>query len=124
MFGAIAKAVFGSSNDRYVKSLDKIVRAIGAFEPDMQALSDDDLRAQTTKFRAMLADGKTLEIILAELGHVAEGVNSAQTTLERAKAYQVDMPITAAVNAVLFENANPRETVKRLLSREARTEVR
>ena len=71
-----------------------------------------------------LADGKTLEIILAELGHVAEGVNSAQTTLERAKAYQVDMPITAAVNAVLFENANPRETVKRLLSREARTEVR
>ena len=71
-----------------------------------------------------LAEGKTLDSILAELGHVAEGVNSAQTALERAKAHQVEMPITAAVNAVLFENADPRETVKRLLSREARTEVR
>jgi glycerol-3-phosphate dehydrogenase (NAD(P)+) len=71
-----------------------------------------------------LAEGKTLDTILTELGHVAEGVNSAQTALRRAKAADVDMPITAAVNAVLFENANPRETVKRLLSREARTEVR
>lgn len=71
-----------------------------------------------------LAEGKTLDVILAELGHVAEGVNSAQTALKLAVSHQVDMPITAAVNAVLFENANPRETVKRLLSREARTEVR
>jgi glycerol-3-phosphate dehydrogenase (NAD(P)+) len=71
-----------------------------------------------------LAQGKSLDNILAELGHVAEGVNSAQTALTLAKAHQVDMPITAAVNAVLFENANPRETVKRLLAREARTEVR
>jgi glycerol-3-phosphate dehydrogenase (NAD(P)+) len=71
-----------------------------------------------------LAEGKTLEVILAGLGHVAEGVNSAETALRLAKTYQVDMPITAAVNAVLFDHANPRETVKRLLSREARTEVR
>ncbi len=71
-----------------------------------------------------LAEGKSLKIILAELGHVAEGVNSAATALARAKIHHVDMPITAAVNAVLFENANPRETVKRLLSREATTEVR
>ncbi len=71
-----------------------------------------------------LAEGKTLNIILAELGHVAEGVNSAQTALQRAKSHRVDMPITAAVNAILFENANPRETVKQLLSREARPEVR
>ena len=70
-----------------------------------------------------LAEGKTLDIILAEIGHVAEGVNSAQTALRRAKELRVDMPITAAVNAVLFENANPRETVKRLLSREAKTEI-
>ena len=71
-----------------------------------------------------LAEGKALETILAELGHVAEGVNSAQTAQRLAKLHRVDMPITSAVNAVLFENANPRETVKRLLSREARTEVR
>ncbi len=71
-----------------------------------------------------LAEGKSLATILAELGHVAEGVNTAQTALARAKAHQVDMPITAAVNAVLFDKADPHETVKRLLSREAKSEIR
>ncbi len=71
-----------------------------------------------------LAQGKTLDRILAELGHVAEGVNSAQTTLARARQHGVDMPITEAVNAVLFDGADPRDTVKRLLSREAKVESR
>ena len=66
MIGAIAKAIFGSSNDRYVKSLDKIVKQIAAFEPALEALSDDDLRAQTDKFRSLLADGKELDDILPE----------------------------------------------------------
>ncbi len=66
MFGSIAKAVFGSSNDRYVKSLDKIVRQINAFEPALTALSDADLQAQTAKFRAALATGQTLDDILPE----------------------------------------------------------
>jgi glycerol-3-phosphate dehydrogenase (NAD(P)+) len=71
-----------------------------------------------------LAEGKSLEQILAGLGHVAEGVNSAQTALRIAQSKGVEMPITEAVNAVLFHQADPRATVKRLLSREARTEVR
>ncbi len=66
MLGSIAKALFGSSNDRYVKSLDKIVRQIAAFEPAMQALSDEELTAQTPKFRQMLNDGKTLDDLLPE----------------------------------------------------------
>ncbi|NLR70070.1 preprotein translocase subunit SecA [Novosphingobium sp. ERN07] len=66
MFGSIAKAFFGSSNDRYVKSLDKIVRQIAAFEPHLQALSDEELAAQTPKFREMLANGSTLDDILPE----------------------------------------------------------
>ncbi len=66
MIGAIAKAVFGSSNDRYVKSLDKIVRQISAFESQIEALTDDELAAQTAKFRTFLAAGKTLEDILPE----------------------------------------------------------
>jgi glycerol-3-phosphate dehydrogenase (NAD(P)+) len=72
----------------------------------------------------LLAQGKSLERILAELGHVAEGVNSAQTALRHARAFAVDMPITEAVNAVLFDRADPRATVKRLLSREAKAEIR
>ena len=66
MIGAIAKAVFGSSNDRYVKSLDKIVRQISAFEGQIEALTDAELAAQTDKFRAFIEAGKTLEDILPE----------------------------------------------------------
>ena len=66
MFGSIAKAIFGSSNDRYVKSLDKIVRAIASFEPEMQALSDEELKGQTVKLRGLLEAGKTLDDILPE----------------------------------------------------------
>ncbi len=66
MLGSIAKAIFGSSNDRYVKSLDKTVRAIAAFEPEMQALSDEELQGQTAKLRAKLEAGQTLDDILPE----------------------------------------------------------
>jgi preprotein translocase subunit SecA len=66
MFGTLAKSLFGSSNDRYVKSLDKIVRKINAFEPTMEALSDDALKAQTQKFRDALAGGQSLDDILPE----------------------------------------------------------
>jgi glycerol-3-phosphate dehydrogenase (NAD(P)+) len=69
-----------------------------------------------------LAQGKNLDAVLASLGHVAEGVNSAQTALVLAKKHRVDMPITEAVNAVLFAHADPRETVRRLLSRDAKAE--
>ncbi|MEO8383795.1 MAG: NAD(P)H-dependent glycerol-3-phosphate dehydrogenase [Betaproteobacteria bacterium] len=69
-----------------------------------------------------LAQGKSLDAVLASLGHVAEGVNSAQTALALAKKHAIDMPITQAVNAVLFANADPRETVQRLLSRDAKAE--
>ena len=66
MLATIVKAVFGSSNDRYVKSLDKIVNQIAAFEPELEALSDADLRGQTAKFRAMLEGGLELDDILPE----------------------------------------------------------
>ncbi len=66
MFQNLAKAVFGSSNDRYVKSLDKTVRLVNALEPQIQALSDVELAAQTQKFRDQLAAGSTLDDILPE----------------------------------------------------------
>jgi preprotein translocase subunit SecA len=66
MFGKVAKALFGSSNDRYVKSLDKIVKQINAFEPAMQAMTDAELTAQTAKFRAQLTGGMDLDDVLPE----------------------------------------------------------
>jgi len=66
MLGSIAKAIFGSSNERYVKSLDKIVKQIAAYEPNLEALSENELKAQTAKFRVQLAEGKALDDILPE----------------------------------------------------------
>jgi preprotein translocase subunit SecA len=66
MFGAFAKTLFGSSNDRYVKSLGKIVERIASFEPTISAMSDEELQAQTVKFRAQLADGAKLDDLLPE----------------------------------------------------------
>ncbi|HEX8213923.1 MAG TPA: preprotein translocase subunit SecA, partial [Allosphingosinicella sp.] len=66
MFGGFAKAIFGSSNDRYVRSLQKIVEKVNAFEPTVSAMTDEELRGQTDIFRARLAEGDTLEDILPE----------------------------------------------------------
>ncbi|MFO1256128.1 MAG: preprotein translocase subunit SecA [Sphingomonadaceae bacterium] len=66
MIGAIAKRIFGSSNDRYVSKLQKTVTQINAFEPTLEALSDEELTAQTAKFRGLLEQGRTLDDILPE----------------------------------------------------------
>ena len=66
MIQSLVKSVFGSANDRYVKSLGKIVNQVNALEPQIQAMSDAELQAQTAKFREQLAGGKTLDDILPE----------------------------------------------------------
>jgi len=69
-----------------------------------------------------LARGKTLQAIVAELGHVAEGVSSAHATLARAKSCGVEMPISAAVDAVLNGRLTPLQAVERLLARDPKAE--
>ncbi|HEU0098343.1 MAG TPA: preprotein translocase subunit SecA [Allosphingosinicella sp.] len=66
MFGGVAKAIFGSSNDRYVRSLGKIVDKINGFEGTVSAMSDDELANQTVLFRRRLADGEELDALLPE----------------------------------------------------------
>jgi len=66
MLGAIAKTIFGSSNERYVKSLGKLVAQINGFESSISALSDADLTDQTRKFRERLTNGETLDRLLPE----------------------------------------------------------
>jgi preprotein translocase subunit SecA len=62
--GSIAKKIFGSSNDRKVKAYRARVGAINALEPELEKLSDADLRARTDMLKAELAKGKTLDDIL------------------------------------------------------------
>lgn len=70
-----------------------------------------------------LAQGQKLDAILAELGHIAEGVNSAGEVLRLAESMAVDMPITRAVCQVLFGGLPPGQAVEALLNREPKAEV-
>jgi len=69
-----------------------------------------------------LAQGLTLEKILHDLGHVAEGVYTAREIAKLAKARGVDMPVTDAVNAVLEGKLAPKAAVEKLLSRDPKGE--
>ena len=69
-----------------------------------------------------LAAGKPLDAIVAELGHVAEGVRCAKAVRELAAQCGVKMPIASAVAGVLFDGDSPREMVAELLAREPQPE--
>ncbi len=66
MLGKIAKSLFGTANDRFVKKHQKIVQQINSLEDKFSKLSDDELKAQTLEFKRLLAEGKTLDDILPE----------------------------------------------------------
>ena len=65
MIGAVARKLFGSANDRRIRSYMPRVDAINALETEVAALSDDELKARSERFKVELADGKTLDDILA-----------------------------------------------------------
>jgi preprotein translocase subunit SecA len=66
MIAALARSIFGSANDRYVRSLGKYVDAVNAFEPTVSAMTDDELRGQTEIFRRRLEEGAKLDDLLPE----------------------------------------------------------
>jgi len=66
MFGALARRLFGSANDRYIKSLGSLVAQINEIEPELEKLSDEALRARTAEFRERLTDGAELDDLLVE----------------------------------------------------------
>ena len=89
---------------------------------DLMLTATGDLsRNRTVGLR--LAGGRPLESILAELGHVAEGVACAATVLARAAERGVDMPLTAAVVDVLAGRLTPAGVVGWLMGRNARSET-
>jgi preprotein translocase subunit SecA len=64
--GNLGRKVFGTASDRRVKRYRPLVEAINALEPEIEKLSDAELRAKTDAFRQTLADGATLDSILPE----------------------------------------------------------
>jgi glycerol-3-phosphate dehydrogenase (NAD(P)+) len=69
-----------------------------------------------------LAQGQSLDQVLQSLGHVAEGVYSAHTVVQRAQQLGVDMPIAQAVVAVLQGQASAQQAVAALMGRDAKGE--
>ncbi|MBF0270676.1 MAG: preprotein translocase subunit SecA [Magnetococcales bacterium] len=66
MFGAIARKLFGSSNDRYLKTLNPLIQKINELEPEFEGLSADGLIQKTAEFKQRLTDGATLDDLLPE----------------------------------------------------------
>ena len=71
----------------------------------------------------LLASGQTPAQAVASLGHVAEGVYSARTVLQRAQGLGVDMPIVQAVVGLLDGRLLPEQAVAALMEREAKAEL-
>ncbi|MPY26423.1 preprotein translocase subunit SecA [Shewanella psychropiezotolerans] len=66
MFGKILTKLFGSRNDRTLKSLSKVVTEINALEEDYEKLTDDELKGKTSTFRERLDTGESLDDVLPE----------------------------------------------------------
>ena len=66
MLQNLAKRLFGSSNDRFVKTLHSTVDAITALEPDVEGISDDELKARTDWLRGRIANGESLDDLLPD----------------------------------------------------------
>jgi len=66
MLGAIAKKLFGSANERYIKGLQKIVASVNALEPSLEALTDEEIKARTAWLRGRVEAGESLDDILPD----------------------------------------------------------
>lgn len=66
MFTSLFRKIFGSANDRYIKSLDKIVEKINDLEGEIEKLTDEALKNKTVEFRALLQNGTPLDELLVE----------------------------------------------------------
>ncbi len=66
MLNTLIKKMFGSRNERTLRRMEKAVMAINAFEPQMQALSDQELKAKNRAIQSRFVQGESLDELLAE----------------------------------------------------------
>ncbi|MGL6099783.1 MAG: DEAD/DEAH box helicase, partial [Fusobacteriaceae bacterium] len=66
MFGDLLKKIFGTRNDREIKRIKKLVAAINSLEPEIEKLSDEELKGKTYEFRERLEKGEVLDNLLVE----------------------------------------------------------
>lgn len=79
--------------------------------------------SRNRKVGLALAQGKSLAVIVEELGHVAEGVRCAQAVRTLAASLAIEMPITNAVASVLFDQVPAQQMIRQLMARDAKHEI-
>jgi glycerol-3-phosphate dehydrogenase (NAD(P)+) len=100
-------------------SADTIFGLTGAGDLILTATGD---LSRNRRVGLQLSQGMPLPKILHDLGHVAEGVHSAREVAKLAKARNIEMPVTDAVNAVLEGKLTPKAAVEQLLARDPKQE--
>jgi glycerol-3-phosphate dehydrogenase (NAD(P)+) len=126
-FGLNARAALIT---RGLAEIARLARALGARGETLMGLAGmGDLILTCTgdlsrnrRVGLALADGKSLDDILHELGHVAEGVSTAREVVGLAHRHGVEMPICEAIDALLHHGLNARAAVEQLLARDPREE--
>ncbi|MFC0179624.1 preprotein translocase subunit SecA [Thorsellia kenyensis] len=88
MLGAMLTKIFGSKNDRLIRKMRKSVEQINQLESQMQALTDEELKAKTTEFKEKIAAGKSLDNLLIEAYAV---VREASTRVFKMRHFDVQM---------------------------------
>ena len=77
-FAALSAKLFGTSNERQIKTYSARIEEINALEPELEALSDEELRERTAQFRQEVIDGKSLdELLVPAFATVREGAKRA-----------------------------------------------
>ena len=112
MFSSLARAVFGTSNDRVLKGFKRRVAAISALEPQIAALDDAALAAKTAEFKARLEAGEKLDGLLAEAFAVVREASSRVLGMrqnQRALHIRVTMPARGQHEVPVPHRAGPFE---------------
>lgn len=115
---------------RGLAEMQRLVAAIGGRPETVMGLAGvgdlvltcTDNQSRNRQVGLALGKGRKLQVTLAEIGQVAEGVATAREVRGLAQRLKVDMPITEQVYRVLFEGLAPQSAVEALLKREARPE--
>jgi glycerol-3-phosphate dehydrogenase (NAD(P)+) len=115
---------------RGLAEMRRLVEALGGKSETVMGLAGigdlvltcTDNQSRNRQVGLALGKGRKLQVTLAEIGQVAEGVATAREVRGLAQRLKVDMPITEQVYRVLFEGVSPQAAVEVLLKREARPE--
>ncbi|MBR0137113.1 MAG: NAD(P)-dependent glycerol-3-phosphate dehydrogenase, partial [Erysipelotrichaceae bacterium] len=81
------------------------------------------LHSRNNRCGMLIGQGRKPEDAVKEVGMVVEGINALPAAMKLMKVYDVEMPITVTVNAVINEGADPKEAVAELMNRDKKNEI-